>query len=206
MNNITSSLTNLSQEFKQYLNLKVALVSLNLSRRFSQLFSLLLSAIIFVGLFSVILLMLTFAFVYWYGSEVGTIYHGFLIAGLFYMIVAFMVYAFRKQLFIDPMIRLLNDKIADGLNEEGMFAEINNSRDLKLQTDLLHLKIVQSESQIQKQFTEFSQSLNPLNMLKSVLGSSVSSAAITMAILEAVISWLRKRSSPSGNKDSGSDG
>lgn len=206
MNNITSSLTNLSQEFKQYLNLKVALVSLNLSRRFSQLFSLLLSAIIFVGLFSVILLMLTFAFVYWYGSEVGTIYQGFLIAGLFYMLVAFMVYAFRKQLFIDPMIRLLNDKIADGLNEEGMFAEINNSRDLKLQTDLLHLKIVQSESQIQKQFTEFSQSLNPLNMLKSVLGSSVSSAAITMALLEAVISWLRKRSSNSEKKDSGSDG
>lgn len=206
MNNITTSLTGLSQEFKQYLNLKVALVSLNLSRRFSQLFSLLLSAIIFVGLFSVILLMLTFAFVYWYGSEVGAIYQGFLIAGLFYMLVALMVYALRKQLFIDPMIRLLNDKIADGLHEEGMFAEINNSRDLKLQTELLQLKIVQSESQIQKQFTEFSQSLNPLNMLKSVIGSSVSSAAITMALLEAVISWLRKRSSSSDKKDSGSDG
>lgn len=205
MKNISEPFLELTQEFKQYLNLKIALVSLSLSRKFSQLFGMLLSALIFVGLLSVILLMLTFAFVFWYGGNIGTLYQGFLIASLFYMLVALLVYVFRKKLFIDPMIRLLNDKIGDELHEDSLFAEISNSRDLKLQTELLQFKLLQSEQQMQQQFVMLSQGLNPFNMVKNLLGNSVSTAAISMAILEAVISWLRKRKTQSRQADNESD-
>lgn len=61
-----------------------------------------------------ILFFLALAFIYWYGEYAGPMYIGALIIAGFYFMVSVVVFFFRDQLFVNPLIK----KLTDFINQE----------------------------------------------------------------------------------------
>jgi len=198
---ITQPIKDLSVEFKRYLNLRVNHVNLLISRRFAMFTSFVLTTIILLGLIGFILLMLSFAFVFWYGKSVGSYHHGFLIMALFYSLSGLAIYLNKKEMFIDPIIRKMNEKISNTLDEEEIIAKPENLQQLDHETDLMKLKIKHSELVIQQQFNELGERLNPFNFFADVIGKTLNISAFILPILELTVSFLRNRK----GKEDGND-
>lgn len=111
----------LSQTFehiKEYINLKTELFTLLIFERFSRIFSKFLAVIVFFFLLFFVMLFLSLAFVHWFADLTGHLIAGYLIVALFYLIVGIVVYALRKQLFLNPMIKGFTESMENDDPEE----------------------------------------------------------------------------------------
>lgn len=190
---VTKPLKEITVEAKNYVNLRLAQLSLSFSKAFARLNAVIVVAMILLGLAGFILLMLSFAFVFWYGSKVGTYYHGFLLVALFFALTGLFVYLFRQKLFIDPVIRSIIRRINEDLSEEGLIPKVQNTRELERQLELISLKIKQSENQMETKFAEMGESLNPANLAKQLFGNLLSSSTVAISLLDLLITFLRRR-------------
>lgn len=190
---VTKPLKEITLEARNYVNLRIAQLSLSVSKAFARLNATLLVAVIIFGLAGFTMLMLSFAFVFWYGSKVGTYYHGFLIVALFYILTGIFVYIFRQTLFIDPVVRGMIRRINEDMADEGIIPRVHNARELDKQLELISLKLKQSEHQMETKFAGMSQSLHPANLAKEIFGSLLTSSTVAAGLLELLISLLRRR-------------
>ena len=77
----------------------------------------LMSVIFFIlGMFMI--LFISFAFVFWYGDEVGPTFVGALIVVGFYLLMALVIYGMRYKLFINPLVKKLAKIIMEEENED----------------------------------------------------------------------------------------
>lgn len=190
---ITGPMKEIVGEAKTHINLRIAQLALSISRSFARLNATVLVALIMLGLAGIIILMLTFAFVFWYGAKVGTYYHGFLIAALFYLLTGLFIYLFRQKLFIDPAIRSILALINEDMAVDGLIPRVHNTKELEQQLELISLKIKQSEHQMETKFAELSERLNPANLLKEAVGGLLSSSAVIISLIDMILSLLRRR-------------
>lgn len=120
---MSSQLKNLIEEIKVYFNLRIRYVRLNVAEFLIRFFSgLVLWMVIFLFLFFV-LVFGSFAFAYWFGELTGTMSLGFLIIAGFYILLASLIYAFRRPLIMQPFTKMIItqmelDKLNDGQDEE----------------------------------------------------------------------------------------
>lgn len=141
-----------------------------------------------------ILLMLSFAFVFWYGSEIGTYYHGFLIISLLYMIFGLIIYYFREPLLMDPIIRKLHQKQQKmELMGDSVLLPVRNKEDMDKQLDIMQLQLEQSELLIQKHVQDLGTALTPSNILNSLFTYALSSSSLMMNGALLLLRLLKKR-------------
>ena len=97
----------LYEQAKVYLNLQVSYVRLHIAEYLIKFFSsMVLGMIIFLFLFFV-LVFGSFAFAYWFGEHTGKWSLGFLIVAGFYLLLATLIFLFRKPLIIKPFDKLI---------------------------------------------------------------------------------------------------
>lgn len=190
---VTKPLKEITGEVRSYINLRVAQLSLSFSKVFARLNAVVVLAVILLLLAGMVMLMLSFAFVFWYGSKAGTYYHGFLIVALFYVLTGLLVYLFRRKLFIDPVIRSIMRRINEDLAAEGLIPTVRNTLELETQLELISLKIKQSEHHIETKFAEMGESLNPAKLAKQLIGGLLSSSTVAISLLDLLVRLLRRK-------------
>ena len=97
----------LLEQVKKYVNLRVGYLRLSVAEYLIRFFSsIVLWLVIFLFLFFV-LVFGSFAFAYWFGEFTGYWSLGFLIISGFYVLMATLMFAFRRFLIIKPFTRLI---------------------------------------------------------------------------------------------------
>ena len=116
-NRISDNFSSLTENMKDYVNLRIDYVRLLLTEKIAKLASFFLISVIFFILGMFLILFISFAFVFWYGEEVGPTFVGALIIVGFYIILGVLIYGMRHQLFINPLVKRLAKIIMEEENE-----------------------------------------------------------------------------------------
>jgi hypothetical protein len=121
---ISSQFRQLFEQVKVYFNLRVNYLRLYVAENLIRFFSaMVLWMVIFLFLFFV-LVFGSFAFAYWFSDLTGKLSLGFLIVAGFYVLLAVLIYLFRRQILIKPFTKLIIthmelDKFNDLEDEKG---------------------------------------------------------------------------------------
>ena len=106
-NRISDNFSSLTENVKEYINLRIDYIRVLLTEKIARLASFFLISVIFFILAMFLILFISFAFVFWYGEEFGPMYAGALIIVAFYFVSGLLIYALRHKLFINPLVRHL---------------------------------------------------------------------------------------------------
>jgi hypothetical protein len=114
---ISENFSALTENFKDYVNLRIDLVKLVLTEKIAKLASFFLLSVIFFILGMFLMLFLSFAFVFWFGEEIGPMWAGALIVTAIYIVAGVIIYLQRHRIFINPLVTHLT-KILMEENDE----------------------------------------------------------------------------------------
>ena len=139
-------------------------------------------------------LLLTFAFVYWYGENIGTYTQGFLIASAVYIIAGLILFFNRVKLISNPVVKIMNERnvfldIAD--SEENI--PINSLHELEQRLELMKLQVRHKELLIEQDIFEVGESLKPSRILSALLNQTVTSTAVTGTIVSKLLDYFLKK-------------
>lgn len=164
MQNNVSETTDIINNAKKYINLKLDLYNLILNEKLAKISSFFFTLASLIILFSLFLFFVSFSFVYWYGSTDGELHHGFLIVGIFYLFVGILVFLFRKKLILNPLIskltKMLSIKRTTKAKEENEFATIISMSDLESEQSRLKEEIFSCEDNIKNDYSKIIESLS----------------------------------------------
>lgn len=108
--NFGTPLKDTLEEFKKYIEIQVIYNKLVFTKKAGELTSYLFLLLLLFGLSSFVLLFFSFAFASWFGDitklGIGT---GYLVVACFYIILAIIVYAFRKPLIFNPIRKIFGN-------------------------------------------------------------------------------------------------
>ena len=102
--NISESITDLTDQVKTYVQLRIDLFRLNLAEKLSTLITTLLISVIFFIVFLFFTLFLSLAFIFWFKEYAGDAWLGSLIVAGFYIVVGLVAYLLRDKLFLDRVV------------------------------------------------------------------------------------------------------
>ncbi len=201
----TRPLKNLNVAIQGHISNRLNYFGLQMGMRLTAHFSCIVSLILLTGFASLILLMLSFAFVFWYGSHIGPYHHGFMIAGLFYLLLALLLYINRKKLILDPLARQTakHSYTSGGLDDE--LGPVKSLDDMKNREEILKLKIEHSELVMQQKVQELSEAYAPGNISKVLLGHLLTSTTVLTKIALITTNVLAQRKAKKEKKKSKED-
>lgn len=106
-NSLSAQIKKIYDQVKAYLDLKVGYFKLSVAEYLIRFFSsLVLWMVLFFFLFFA-LVFGSFAFAYWFGETTGQWSLGFLIIAGFYILLAILIYVFRKIFIVGPFTNLI---------------------------------------------------------------------------------------------------
>lgn len=190
----TRPVSELTAEAKRYLNLRIGLAGMVINKRMAEFTSQLISMLLLAGIFAMVMLMLSFAFVFWYGTTVGAYHEGFLIISLLYIILGMLIYKYKKNLLLDPLIKKMNEK--HHLFEDSMETDLPPAENLEMlnkQLEIRQLQVKCSELSMQKQLDELGEALSPTRMMNSLLMSALTSSTVLMKTASLVLRLMKKK-------------
>jgi len=117
-NRISDNISTITENVRDYVNLRIDYVKLLLTEKIAKLASFFLVSIIFFILAMFLILFISFAFVFWFGEEVGPMFAGALIIVAFYILIGLLIYGFRYKLFINPVVKHLAKILIEEENED----------------------------------------------------------------------------------------
>lgn len=113
---ISDNFSMLTENVKDYINLRIDLAKLILTEKIAKLASFFLIAVIFFILAMFLLLFLSMAFVFWFG-EIGPAWLGALIVTAVYILGGIFIYVRRHQVFINPLVSHLTKILLEEKDE-----------------------------------------------------------------------------------------
>jgi hypothetical protein len=193
----------LSAGVVNYINLRINHVSLIIGKRMAELTTTIVTVTILAGIATMVLLMLTLAFVSWYGSTVGSYTHGLLIVSAFYIVAGLIIFLSREKLISDPVVRLLNKrKMFTDIKELGENIPVNSLDDLEKRIELMKLQLQHSELLMEQNLQDVSENLKPSRIISSILDQTFSSTAVTGKIVSKLLTFfLEKRKKKKAKKE-----
>ncbi len=117
-NRISDNVSSMTENVKDYINLRIDYIKILLTEKIARLASYFLMSVIFFILGMFLILFISFAFVFWYGDEVGPTFVGALIIVGFYVLMGLVIYWMRYKLFINPLVKKLAKIIMEEENED----------------------------------------------------------------------------------------
>lgn len=106
-NDSINNVRELIQDFKKYLELQKEYTKLEITEKLTIIISSVLLAVVLAILGMIVLFYLSLAFVYLLAPYVGGLIVSFTITAAIILLVMLMVYIFRKQLIITPLVNFL---------------------------------------------------------------------------------------------------
>jgi len=116
--NIADNFSELTENVKKYINLRIDLLKLILTEKLAKGASVFLITVVLFILFMFLVLFLSFSFIFWYGATVGPTYVGALIIAGVYFLAGLVLVIFRTPLITNPLIRQITKALMDDKNEE----------------------------------------------------------------------------------------
>ncbi len=113
---IADSFSLLTENVKDYVNLRLDLAKLVLTEKLANLTSFFLIAVIFFILAMFLLLFLSMAFVFWF-EQVGPAWLGALIVTAVYVLGGVLIYVQRHKFFINPLVSHLTKILMEDKDE-----------------------------------------------------------------------------------------
>lgn len=167
---------------KNYINLKLDLYNLILNEKLAKISSFFFTLASLIILFSLFLFFISFSFVYWYGETKGELHHGFFIVGVFYLIVGFFVFIFRKKMILNPLIskltKMLSIKRTTKAKEDNEYVTIISMSDLEKEQLRLKEEIISCEFDIKDDYDQIKESLSLKNISRHFTKNLISSPEI----------------------------
>jgi hypothetical protein len=203
----TKPLKQLSSELVGYINLRINYVGLLLGKRMAEITTQIVIVMILAGFAAIVMLLLTFAFVFWFGDNIGTYTQGFLIASAVYILAGLVIYFKRVKLISNPVVKIMNDRnVFLDLDDTDEPIPINSLHELDQRLELMKLQVRHKELVIEQDLSEVGKSLKPGNIISSLLNQTISSSAVTGAIISKLLDYfLKKKKSkkrkPKDNQD-----
>ncbi len=197
---LTRPMKKYGEAIHDHINLRINLIGLQISKRLADFATNLISMVLLVGLLALVIIMLSFAFVFWYGSSVGPYHHGFLIVSLVYIMSGLMLYLFREKIIIDPFLRKMGPT-EFGLDQDGKIAElgkIKSMNDLRKREEIMKLQVEHSSLIIQQRLQMMNEAYAPKQVIKTLLDGVLSSTTMLSRIALVVINIIRQQKK---NKD-----
>ncbi|MEI7499185.1 MAG: phage holin family protein [Bacteroidota bacterium] len=114
---ISDNFSLLTENMKDYVNLRVDLAKLIITEKISRLSAFFLISVIFFILAMFLLLFLSIFFVFWFGDEIGAAWVGALLVTAFYICIGLFIYFRRHQLFINPLVTHLTKILMEEKDE-----------------------------------------------------------------------------------------
>ncbi len=113
---ISDNFSSITENVKDYINLRIDLAKLILTEKIAQLAAFFLIAVIFFILAMFLLLFLSMAFVFWF-EQIGPAWLGALIVTAFYILGGLLIYVKRHQFFINPLVSHLTKILMEDKDE-----------------------------------------------------------------------------------------
>lgn len=101
---LSESVTDLTEQVKNYIRLRIDLFKLNLTEKLATLVTTLLISVIFFIVFLFFTLFLSLAFIFWFREYAGAAWMGSLIVAGFYILVGLVTYLMRNKLFLNRVV------------------------------------------------------------------------------------------------------
>ncbi len=105
---ISDNFSEITENIKEYVNLKIDILKLTLTEKFARLASFIVIMLIFFIIFLFFSLFVSLAFIFWFRDHAGPAYIGALIVAAFYLILGGLIYLLRNTLFINPLVAQLS--------------------------------------------------------------------------------------------------
>jgi hypothetical protein len=191
---INQSFQAIRTELGRHINLRTQLAGLLINKKIAALATQLFTTILLGGLISMIILFLSFAFVFWYGNSVGAYHHGFLIISLIYFVFGLIVYLNRKKLFLEPIIRKLTENDKNFMNYPTEVQQpITSMEDLNKQVEITRLKVEYSELLLHQEIIKLGDNLHPATIINRWLEQSKPFHVLTSRALDLLIAFLARK-------------
>ncbi len=114
---ISDNVSLLTENVKDYVNLRIDLAKLILTEKIVRLASFFLIAVIFYILAMFLFLFLSLSFVYWFGNDIGPAWLGALIIAAVYILIGVLIWVKRHQFFINPLVMHLTKILMEDKDE-----------------------------------------------------------------------------------------
>jgi uncharacterized membrane protein YqjE len=114
---ISDNFSQLTENVKDYVNLRIDLAKLIITEKLAKLVSFFLISVIFFILGMFLLLFLSISFVFWFGSDIGPAWIGALIVTAFYVLGGILIYAKRHAFFINPLVTQITKILMEDKDE-----------------------------------------------------------------------------------------
>jgi hypothetical protein len=102
---LAENITELKEALDDYLSARVNLAKVMLLEKISKTGTYFFTVVTSLVVLASMLLLVVFAFSFWYGQVCGEIYHGFLISAAAYLVIGVFILIFRRQIFSNNIIR-----------------------------------------------------------------------------------------------------
>ncbi len=115
---ISDNVSLLTENVKDYVNLRIDLAKLILTEKMAKLASFFLISVIFFILAMFLLLFLSLAFVFWFGKDLGPEWLGALIITAVYVLGGLLIWVKRHEFFINPLVTHLTKILMEDKDEQ----------------------------------------------------------------------------------------
>jgi len=198
----TAPFRDMANELGKQIYLRTQLAGFVLSKKIAGIVSLMITMILLAGIFSMIMMLLSFSFVFWFGSSIGSYAQGFLIMSLVYVVLGSVVFFNRKKWFLDPLVKRMNEKeLLMDWDPDIPDPVIDTMKDLDRHIEIARLQIKYSDLKLEQNLKRMGENLTPQNMLKGIVYRSLQSTALLTKILDFAISMLKGKPAADTNTE-----
>ncbi len=181
----------LSTGIIDYINLRINHTSLLLAKRMTEITTALITVAILGSFAGLIVLLLTFAFISWYSSTVGSFTIAFLLAAGFYILIGFLLFLLREKFISDPVVRMMNrKKMFLDLKEFDHNIQIGSFDDLEDRLEYVKMNVQHRELIIEQSLEEISGNLRPAKLAAALLDYTLTSTDLPVTILTKILSFF----------------
>lgn len=197
---------NLGESLRNHINLRINYAGLTIGKSIAEYTSSLINVLILAGIFAMIILMLSFAFVFWYASAIGPYHHGFLIISLFYMLLGLIIYLNRNKFLLDPLVRKMYKRsFTTDVELEKRLGPIKGLNDLVHYEEIMKLQLEHSELVIQQRMEQMSEAYAPRQLFKTVMASALTSTNLIAKIVTIVLKVISDRKEQKAQEEQSED-
>jgi len=140
---------NIPGQIKKYFNLRIDMLAMHLSKKLYQGMSVfVLSAIVSFALLF-FLFFASYSFIMWYSDYYGNSSTAAFIVSGFYLLIALIVFAFRKALIYNPLKKSVYNRMDfKEFHKETIIGKIRNDEDFEQEIEKLDVEIEQAEQEL----------------------------------------------------------
>jgi hypothetical protein len=195
----SAPLRNTVEGIKSYVAQQVAYNKLVLSKKMTELSARLVLFLLIFGISGLILLFLSFSFANWYAYTYGELFEGYLILVAFYLLLAAIIYIFRKQLIFKPIRTITGKILFSEENDQEIAATFNSIESLNIQIIKSREVLKQEEENLKESLDELSQTFTLPNIIQKFAKNAYESILTTSNIARltyVIVQKLKRKKKP----------